>query len=330
LKKQIVYSKILFSLEENMVNHKNFTKITLMLISVLVLIVFSNSAFAQDWRGKGRIRGVVLTEDGHPIPNVKVIFLLGEHEVKFELSTDMKGKWQAANIRGGEWNINFMAEGYETRQISTKLSELVRAKPIEIRLKRTEKTIVSENISQLLTKGNELFNSKKYKEAIKEYQIILEENPEFYIIQKNLGNAYYELGNYDSAIEHYKLILNKQPGSTEILIALGNSYLDKGELEIGLSYFNRIEEEAITDSLVFYNIGTSFYNKGEIKEAIEYYSKALSLDPNLSDAFYQLGMCYMNINEKENAMTNFNRFLKLAPDGDKAVTAKEILKYLEK
>ncbi len=313
-----------------MVKHKNFPKKTLMLISVLVLIVFSNSVFAQDWRGRGRIQGIVLTEDGHPIPNVKVIFLLDEHEAKFELSTDMKGKWQAANIRGGEWNIDFRAEGYEPRQISTNVSELVRAKPIEIRLKRTEKNIVSENLSQHLAKGNELFNSKKYKEAIKEYQIILKENPEFYIIHKNLGNAYYELANYDSAIAQYKLILNKQPGSTEILIALGNSYLEKGELEIGLSYFNRIEEESITDSLVFYNIGTSFYNKGEIKKAIEYYNKALSLDPNLSDAFYQLGMCYMNINEKENAKMNFNRFLKLTPDAEKAATAKEILKYLEK
>jgi tetratricopeptide (TPR) repeat protein len=313
-----------------MVKRKDFPMKARIFTSALVLIMLSCSAYAQDWRGRARIRGVVLNEDGNPIPNVKVIFMLDAQEAKFELSTDKNGKWQAANIRGGEWHIDFKAEGYETRQISTNVSELVRAKPIEIRLKRTEKNIISENLSQLLAKGNELFNSEKYEEAIEEYQTIFEKNPEFYMIHKNLGNAYFELGNYDLAIEHYKLVLKRQPESTEILIALGNTYLEMDELEIGLNYFNQIEEEAISNSLIFYNIGTSFFNKGAIQKAVEYYSKALTLDPNLSDAFYQLGMCYININEKEKAKLNFRKYLQLAPDGDNAVTARDILKYLEK
>lgn len=297
---------------------------------ILVFILFSSLVFSQDWRGKGRIKGVVLTEDGKPIPNVKVIFEHSKYGAKFELLTDEKGKWVASNIRGGEWDIDFWAEGYEPKKISFPVSEVVRSKPLEIRLKKSEQQIVSEKISALLVKGNELFDQKKYKEAIEEFQSILKENPELYMINKNIGNCYYELGDYDSTIKYYEIVLEKEPKSEEILITLGNIYLEKGELEKGLSYFKQIDEEAIASPLTFYNIGTLLFNKGKADMAIGYYKKAITLDPDLSDAYYQLGLCYLNINENEKAKENFNKFLELVPDSEKAPTVKEILKYLEK
>jgi len=330
LKKQAVYHTIFTSRGGKMMKSKNFPQKIAMLFLVLVLMLSSGLLFSQDWRGKGRITGVVLTEDGNPIPGVKVIFEHARYGAKFERYTDKKGKWVAANIRGGEWNIDFFAEGYEPKQISTTVSEVIRAKPMEIRLKRTEKSIVSEKVSELLVKGNELYSQRKYQEAIEEYQNILKENPELYIINKNIGNCYYELGDYDSAIKYYERVLEKEPDSEENLISLGNIYLEKGELEKGLSYFKQIDEEAITNPITFYNIGTSFFNKGEIDKSIEYYNKAITLDPNFSDTYYQLGLCYLNINEKEKAKENLNKFLELAPDSDKAATVREILKYLEK
>jgi tetratricopeptide (TPR) repeat protein len=312
-----------------MMNSKNYLTKIAILFTVLVLMLFSSLAFSQDWRGKGRIRGVVLTEDGQPIPNVKVSFEYVRYGAKFETATDKNGKWVAANIRGGEWNIDFSAEGYVPKQISTTVSEVIRAKPIEIVLKRTKKSIVSEKVSELLVKGNEFYNQKKYEEAIEEYQNILKENPMMYIINKNIGNCYYELGDYDTALEYFEKVLEEEPDSEEILVTMGNIYLEKGELEKGLSLFQQIDEEGITNPLTFYNIGTSFFNKGEIDKSIDYYNKAIVLDPNLSDAYYQLGLCYLNINEKEKAKENLNKFLELAPDADKATTVREILKYLE-
>lgn len=301
-----------------------------MLFLMLVLMLSSGLVFSQDWRGKGRITGVVLAEDGNPIPNVKVIFEHSRYGAKFERSTDKNGKWVAANIRGGAWNIDFIAKGYEPKQISTTVSEVIRAKPIEIRLKKTEKRIVSKKVSELLVKGNELYNQRKYQEALEEYQNILKEHPELRLINKNIGNCYYELGDYDSAIKYYERVLEKEPGSEEILINLGNIYLEKGELEKGLSYFKKIDEEAITNPITFYNIGTSFFNKGEIDKSIEYYNRAITLDPDFSDVYYQLGLCYLNITEKEKAKENLNKFLELAPDSDKETTVREILKYLDK
>jgi tetratricopeptide (TPR) repeat protein len=297
---------------------------------ILILFIISNSGLSQDWRGKGRVNGVVLTEDGKPIPNVRIQFQHTGYEGTFEVTSDEKGKWVAANIRGGGWNIDFTVEGYEPKKISTRVSEVIRSKPIEVILKKTEKSVVSEKVSKLLAKGNELFSQQKYAEAIQEYQHILRENPQIYIINKNIGNCYYQLEDYDSAIKYYELVLLKDPGSEEMLIALGNVYLEKGELEKGLEYFNQIDETSITNPLVLYNIGTSFFNKGEIERAINYYSRASELDLNLSDAYFQLGLCYVNKNEKDKAVEYFQKFLEISPDSERAVTARNLLEFLKK
>ena len=297
---------------------------------LLGLMMLSALVLAQEWRGKGRLRGVVLTEDGQPVPGVKVILMHVQFGAKIEFITDEKGKWVAANIRGGAWNIDFRADGYEPRQISTTVSEVLRSKPIEISLKRTEKSIVTDKVTALLASGNALYEQKKYQEAIQEYLSILKQNPVLYIIHTNIGNAYYELGDYDSAIKHYQLVLNEEPDSTEVLIALGNMYLEKGEIEKGLGYFDQIDMEQITNPHIFYNIGTSFFNKGEVNKAVEYYNRAIGLDSNLSDAYYQLGVCHLNLNEKEKARESFQKFLELAPDSAKAASAKEMLKFIEK
>jgi tetratricopeptide (TPR) repeat protein len=222
---------------------KNLHTRHLWLCFLSALIVFSTLIFAQEWRGKGRLRGTVLTEDGQPLPGVKVILMHVQYGAEIEFVTDEKGKWVAANIRGGAWNIDFRADGYEPRQISTTVSEVLRAKPIEISLKRTEKSIVTDKITALLASGNALYEQKNYQEAIQEYLNILKQNPELYMIHQNIGNAYYELDDYESAIEHYDLVLNKEPDSTEVLISLGNMYLEKGEIGKGLGYFDQIDME---------------------------------------------------------------------------------------
>lgn len=306
---------------------KSMRIINLLIIFVLISLVAS----AQDWKGKGRLRGVVLTEDGKPIQGCKVILTSSRFiSANLEYITDKKGEWKAPMIRGGVWNIDFVAEGYEIKKISTTVSEVLRGKPVEVKLKRTEKSVVTEKVTGLLVKGNELFNQGKYQEALEEYKRIEAENPLFYQIHQNIGNCYYELGDTAKAIEHYQIILKNDPQSTEALISLGNIYLEKGDLEKGLSYIKQIKEEGVTNPLTFYNIGTLFFNKGKTDLSIEYYAKAIELDSNLSDAYYQIALCYVQKNDKEKAIQNFEKFLEIAPDSPKAANVKNMIEYLKK
>lgn len=305
-----------------------------LLLSLAILIFFSLWAYSQEWKGKGRIKGVVLGESGEPIANAKVTLTHVQLQAKRDVETNEKGEFLAAWIKGGRWDVDVQAKGYIPRKFSYTVSEILKNPPMEITLEKTEETVVREELKEvvetLLNEGNESFGQKKYEEALSKFKEILEKVPELYQINQNIGNCYYEMGDYDSAILFYKSVLEKEPENRDVLISLGNVYLEKGELEKGMEFFNKLSDEDIASPITLYNIGTLLFNKGKLGASAEYHERAASLDPNMADAYYQLGLCYLNMNEKEKAKQNFLKFIEINPDSDKAEQAKTFLKYLER
>lgn len=304
------------------------------LLLVIILIFLSVFSFSQDWKGKGRFRGVVRGESGEPIANAKITLIHVKLQAKIQLETDEKGEFLAAWIKGGEWNMDVEAEGYLPKKTSYQVREFAKNPPIEIVLKKAEKTLVREDllgpVKILLNEGNELFEKKKYKEALVKYEEIKEKIPEFYQINLNIGNCYYELEDYDSAIPYYQAVLEQEPENNDALLSLGNIYLEKGELEKGMELLDKLLAKDITSPVTLYNIGTNLFNRGKTEAAAQYYEKAAAMEPSMADAYYQLGLCYLNLNIKEQAKKNFLKYLELKPDSDKAEQVKTFLKHLER
>ena len=67
-----------------------------------------------------------------------------------------------------------------------------------------------------------------YDKAIREYKMMLKQDP--YIIQAylKLGLIYYEKGQYNKAMEIYEDALSKDPNIAEVLNELGIVYFKKG------------------------------------------------------------------------------------------------------
>lgn len=309
-------------------------KKSFLFLSIVVLIFLSSLSYSQEWKGKGRIRGVVLGENGEPIADAKITLTHIQLQATLNINTNEKGFFLAAWIKGGSWHIDVEAEGYVPIKLSYEVSEIIPNPAMEIILKKTEKTVVKEDLVEivqgLLLEGNELFEQKKYEEAVAKFKEIVEKVPELCQINLNIGNCYYEMGDYDAAISCYKAVLEKEPENNDALVSLGNVYLEKGELEKGMELFNKLSDEDATSPITLYNIAALFFNKGELETAVRYYEQALSLDQNMADAYYQSGLCYLNLNKKEKAKESFLKYLELKPDSDKADQVKAFLEYLDK
>jgi Tfp pilus assembly protein PilF len=305
-----------------------------LLQSVVILIFLSSLSYSQEWKGKGRIRGNVLGEDGEPIANATITLTHLKLKAKLNVITDKKGWFLAAWVKGGSWHVDVEAVGYIPRKASYEVSEITPNPAMEIILKKTEKTVVREDLVEtvkgLLLEGNELFEQKKHEEALAIFKEIAEKVPELYQINLNIGNCYYEMGDYDSAIPCYKAVLEKEPENQDALVSLGNVYLEKGELEKGMELFSKLSDEGAASPIALYNIATNLFNKGELETAARYYEQALDLDQNMADAYYQLGLCYLNLNKKEKAKESFLKYLELKPDSDKAQQVKAFLEYLDR
>lgn len=276
------------------------------------------NAYAKVW---AMVAGTVKTEDGKPIQGAKVILIFSEDGTKYELTTDKKGRWRKANLRPGRWTIGFIAEGYEPQNITIQLSAIKSNPPIDVRL-----TLIPESP---FSKGDALYQQKKYSEALQEYQRILAENQDLYQAYDKIGLCYYRLNDVENATAFFKLMLEKEPQSRNTLINLSAIYFEKGNLEEGMKYFEQLDEKTLTDPGTFYNIGNLLFKNREIDLAIDYFNKCLALDSDYVNGYYQLALAHLNKGNLEEAKKNFQKVIELAPESEKAALAKKILENIK-
>lgn len=295
---------------------KNFI---IALLSVGILIVlWAPLVFAQAW---ARVNGSVTSEKGIPIEGAKVILVFSEDGAKVELTTNEKGEWKLVNLRAGAWTIGIMVDGYQSQNINVTLSALKEHPPIDIIMKPIPK--------HPLSKGNDLYQSKKYAEALQEYQKVLAEHQDMHQAHERIGLCYFRLGDLDNAIKAFKMMLDKDPQARNVLLNLSAILLEKGNLEEGMKYFKQLDEETITDHSMFYNIGVLLFAKEQMDQAIDYFKKCAARAPDYVDAYYQMALAYLNQGNMEEAKKNFQKIIELAPGSDKAAQAKEIIESLQ-
>ena len=219
-------------------------------ILVFMILLTSNLVLSQDYSGKGRIMGYVYDEVGNPLEAVKVKLFFVKTESGFETITDSEGKWKANWIRGGLWRVDFEKIGYEIKKIDIYVSSFNKNPPIEIRMRKLEGLILTDELKEDLIKANGLFEEEKYDEALRLYEEIIKKNPDAYVINTSIGNCYFRLKNYDQAEEFYLKVLTDDSENYDALLGIGNCYANRGENEKSLEWYSRIGFEKIDDPLL--------------------------------------------------------------------------------
>lgn len=294
------------------------------------LLLTASLVFSQGYRGKGKVIGYVYDEQGKPLEGVKVKLYSLRAKSGFETLTDAKGRWKAFWIRGGAWNIDFDKIGYLPKKIRAQIKEYSRNHDIEVKMKKIEGLVITDKLKADLKKGNELFNQKKYKEAINIYAGVIEKFPDAYIIYKNIGNCYFEMEQYDKAEEYYLKVLDKDPQNNDIMLLVGNTYANRGDNDKALEWYNKIEFDKIDDPIVLYNIGTNFSNMSKFEEALKYYKKAVEIQNDFLDGLYQLGLTNLTLGNYQEAIGSFENYLKYDQDSERASRVKNFIEFLKK
>ena len=70
-------------------------------VLVAAALTLAAPAFAQDWKGMGRLEGRVLDPDGKPLPDVTVKLNLPSRGGGTTIKTDKKGHWAIGGIASG-------------------------------------------------------------------------------------------------------------------------------------------------------------------------------------------------------------------------------------
>ena len=300
------------------------------ILAVAIVLVAALGLAAQDYKGKARQGGTVEDEKGAPIEGVTVKLFSLRAQQGLEVKTDKGGRWIAAWIRSGGWRVDFSKVGYAPQSANLEVTEGGKNPDVRVVLTKVEGLVMSAEIREILNKGNEAFDLKKFDEARALYQEILAKQPDAYPIYRNIGNCYFAQENYDLAEENYKKVLEKNPKDAESIIAIGNCYSNRGDGAKALEWYGTIEFDKIEDPVVLYNMGTSYYNSGKFEDALKFFAKAVEKQKDSTDAIYQLGLTYLNLQRTPEALGAFESYLKVDPDSPRADQVRGFIEYLKK
>jgi tetratricopeptide (TPR) repeat protein len=300
-------------------------------VLVAAALTLATPAFAQDWKGLGRMEGRVLDSDGKPLPDVTVKLNLPSRGGGTTIKTDKKGHWAIGGIASGAWQIDLEAPGYAVKKVSITLpTEASRLAPIEVRLDKVAPAGPPPEVRAALEQGDAAFKAGRFAEARAEYEKLLALRPELAdTLYRQIAFTYSREGNYAKEVEYLEKVLQSNPTDLNLKLLTAQEALQGGMLDQGLELLKGIDDSTIKDPAVFYNVAVLLRNAQKPEEAIVYLTKAVTVDPAYVDGYFQRGLAYLGLQKTAEAKADFQKVIELAPTGAQAETAKKALQQLK-
>jgi len=310
-------------------------KVFISSVAVIIFLLIMPIISPAQTQGKGKMRGVVYDAGtGQPLEGVTIrLFCIPADTFHIPAPvTDKDGKWGVFFIKDGMWNIEFEKVGYETQKMSFRVSfnPNERQPAIETKIRQIKGIAVVESVASKIKKADNLFAEKKYEEARSLYSLLLEEQPDVFILNGKIGNCFFVQGDYEKALEYYMKVYEKKPDWAEIQIVIANTYNNWGKRDQAVEWYKKIPVDEMKDTDTAYNAGVCSYNSGNPEEALKYFRKAVEIDSQFADAYYQMGMANVALNRPEEAIDLLKKVIELAPDSQNAATAKSVIDALSK
>ncbi len=159
---------------------------------------------------------------------------------------------------------------------------------------------------------------ERFDEAIEEFKLALEPNPNDVEILNCLAVDYTRTGHYDLSLSVFEQIERLQHDFEPCYCNRIITYTEMGEHEKAEQMFYLAQQINENCPLCFYNIGNSFFIRANFRKAVWCWEKTALLEPNHPQINYRIAQAYWNLGSKDRARRYFIEELKNNP-GDKDV-----------
>jgi len=159
---------------------------------------------------------------------------------------------------------------------------------------------------------------ERFEEAIEEYKLSLNLNPEDVETLNCLAVDYTRTSQYDLALEIFEQIEKNAPDFEPCYCNRIITYTEMGNYDMAEQMFYLAQQINDACPLCFYNIGNSFFIQENYRKAVWCWEKTAFIEPNHPQINYHIAQVYWNLGEKELAHKYFIEELRKNP-GDKEV-----------
>ena len=189
----------------------------------------------------------------------------------------------------------------------------------------------SKKAQELFNKGNQQFQQRAYKIAIKSYNDSIRMDKSNSAVYNNKGMAHFHLGDYTKALEAYALAININPNYAEaysnqaaVHLKLGDyrkaqaSYQQAADLyeyviaqELDETQKNMLQKR-LASALT--GLGDALYKLGDYREARRRYNGAIDLEPSKASAYIGRGDCRVQQGYFKEALAEYKQAIKYDPN----------------
>jgi len=180
--------------------------------------------------------------------------------------------------------------------------------------------------------GVQLFKSRDFKNAQKNFEAVLANDPKNTHALRYLGYSLFEQKDYESAKESLDRALSINPTNFYGLDykRLAEVCKETGEPHRALKFFRtaiELEDKQNTQTLVmlYEKAGDAAKEFGDLQSGIEFYNEAIKLTPNAS-LYYIVARLYKSMEKHSEAVDYFKKALEYDPENIEALYA---LAYLQ-
>ncbi|TAE90940.1 MAG: TIGR04372 family glycosyltransferase [Verrucomicrobia bacterium] len=192
---------------------------------------------------------------------------------------------------------------------------------------------MSKMKNNFLQKANKFKQEGKIAEAIDNYRIAIEQNPNFYWSHHNLGEALAELRVWDEAVASYHNAIKLNPNSAYSYYKMGESLAKLGKVKEVITAYIRAIEINPSFYVVYKKLGETFHqlavqtNPEYFQECLFLYTQIEYLIPRFSDNYVSLTQIYdlkddhflqvtSQLNDEDFLEKAYGTYLRREPDED--------------
>src|SRR5262245_23900317 len=195
---------------------------------ILLCVLIAGTAWAEQSKGKGRINGKIVDDQGKPAQDVQVRAMKAGESLIMEAKSNDKGEWQMQNLAAGEWNFEFVKAGFDPQRMTVTIADN-RNPPIDMKLTKASAVDPNAELQAEMKKAAELQQQGKLPEARKIIEDLLAKYPTAYRLNAFLATTYEAEKNLDKAIEHMKIVVDKEPNDLDLRLYLAELLTAKGD-----------------------------------------------------------------------------------------------------
>lgn len=167
-----------------------------------------------------------------------------------------------------------------------------------------------EELYRLNNVGVALMEQYKHEDAVKQFKLALERDPDFAIARINLAMAYYFLNDAKLAVAEAQTALKLAPASLQAQYVLGASYKKDRLYDEAIAAFNKVLAVDPKDPYTNIQIGQIYSSKQQYAQAVGVFRRALEAEPYNSTAAYSLAQAFIrsgNTPEGQKMLAVFQR-----------------------